>query len=373
MIHGSVREDRTQLAFTMATATFAAPQLPRRNSDQMPRSETPRIVHSNSMTGGVGMTAYPMQVNTPRTRTSMGQTPAMTPSPALVRTVSGQQTHVVQVPSNTQGQVLARQFSGRIPQISSQAPSVPSPFVAPRQIMANNNNGNLPLFTSFSANALPTYSVKADSAGSALLDTTSSTSAPESVVRSASNDEEYVQPFYTGKDEELQNNSPSVINALSESQSPYLGDPQVRTPYFGEEQDSSNEPSGIVGATKKKAEELTISGLAIVDATRKNAEELGRSTVEFAKKPQTQVTAASAAAGGVICGTGGGVVGLTTGGIAGAIVGIVPAIFTFGLSIPIGAAIGGGAGLCVGSTVGGTAGTIGGGAVGYTAYRRINP
>merc|ERR1712151_1356783 len=42
--------------------------------------------------------------------------------------------------------------------------------------------------------------------------------------------------------------------------------------------------------------------------------------------------------------------------------------FTFGLSIPVFAVVGGGAGLCVGTVVGGTTGVVGGGAVGYGAY-----
>ena len=57
--------------------------------------------------------------------------------------------------------------------------------------------------------------------------------------------------------------------------------------------------------------------------------------------------------------------GLASGSMAGAVVGLVPALFTFGLSIPIGAVLGGGAGLCVGTAVGGTSGLVVGGAAGY--------
>jgi len=53
----------------------------------------------------------------------------------------------------------------------------------------------------------------------------------------------------------------------------------------------------------------------------------------------------------------------------GAAVGVVPAIFTFGLSIPIGAFIGGAFGLCAGIVIGGSAGLVSGGAVGYCGYR----
>merc|ERR1719387_2858406 len=51
----------------------------------------------------------------------------------------------------------------------------------------------------------------------------------------------------------------------------------------------------------------------------------------------------------------------------GAAVGVVPAIFTFGLSIPVCAVIGGGAGLAAGTAVGSGAGAVGGAAV-YSGY-----
>merc|ERR1719440_394490 len=63
-------------------------------------------------------------------------------------------------------------------------------------------------------------------------------------------------------------------------------------------------------------------------------------------------------------------VGLAVGGTAGAAVGLIPAIFTFGLSIPFFATIGAGVGFATGVAVGGTTGAIGGGAVGYGAYQK---
>lgn len=90
----------------------------------------------------------------------------------------------------------------------------------------------------------------------------------------------------------------------------------------------------------------------------------------LAADPRAQVTAASAAGGAVALGVGGGAVGMTTGGVLGAAVGIVPAFFTFGLSIPVGAAVGAATGLGVGTAVGGTAGLVGGGAAGYSAFGR---
>jgi len=72
------------------------------------------------------------------------------------------------------------------------------------------------------------------------------------------------------------------------------------------------------------------------------------------------VTTASAVTGAVVGGTS----GATLGTFAGAAVGVVPAIFTFGLSIPAGAMMG----FCAGTAVGGSTGAVGGGLVGYTGY-----
>lgn len=88
----------------------------------------------------------------------------------------------------------------------------------------------------------------------------------------------------------------------------------------------------------------------------------------FGAKPNVKVTALSAAGGAVTVGATGGVMGLSVGAGIGAAVGVVPAIFTFGLSIPIGAVMGGACGLCAGTIVGGSAGLVGGGAVGNYCY-----
>lgn len=89
-----------------------------------------------------------------------------------------------------------------------------------------------------------------------------------------------------------------------------------------------------------------------------------------ASDPHYQTTAASAASGAVAVGATGGAVCLAAGSLVGAAVGIVPAVFTFGLSIPVGAILGGGAGLCAGTAVGGTAGLVSGGAAGYAGYAK---
>eukprot|EP00928_Gymnodinium_smaydae_P038570 TRINITY_DN26581_c0_g2_i1.p1 TRINITY_DN26581_c0_g2~~TRINITY_DN26581_c0_g2_i1.p1 ORF type:complete len:322 (+),score=50.59 TRINITY_DN26581_c0_g2_i1:86-967(+) len=91
---------------------------------------------------------------------------------------------------------------------------------------------------------------------------------------------------------------------------------------------------------------------------------------EVAKEPRTKVAAASAAGGAVTLGASGGLAGLATGTIAGAAAGLIPAVFTLGLSIPLGAVLGGGSGLVIGTTVGGAAGLVGGGVAGSCAYAR---
>jgi hypothetical protein len=92
--------------------------------------------------------------------------------------------------------------------------------------------------------------------------------------------------------------------------------------------------------------------------------------IELASDRSVQVGAVSAAGGAAACGTAGAVAGLCTGTVVGGAVGLVPAIFTFGLSIPIGAAIGGSCGLVAGATTGGTVGFVGGGAAGYSVHAR---
>merc|ERR1719240_1190418 len=112
--------------------------------------------------------------------------------------------------------------------------------------------------------------------------------------------------------------------------------------------------------------------LAIADSAKTNAvsasqlakakvvEALDGSKTMAAQKP----VAASTAGGAVLGGAGGGAAGLASGGIVGAACGVPFALFTFGLSVPVGAAIGGSVGACVGATAGGAAGAVGGSAAG---------
>lgn len=100
------------------------------------------------------------------------------------------------------------------------------------------------------------------------------------------------------------------------------------------------------------------------------ARKLAASAREVAADECVRTTAASAVGGAVALGTTGGVAGLTTGTVVGAAVGLVPALFTLGASIPIGAAIGGTCGLVTGAAAGSTVGAVGGGVAGYGAHAK---
>merc|ERR1712176_292426 len=104
-------------------------------------------------------------------------------------------------------------------------------------------------------------------------------------------------------------------------------------------------------ATKSKTKTVEVVDLAKSKAYK---------GYELATTTRVGVTSTAAVAGAVVGGAATG----TFGAVAGAAVGIVPAIFTFGLSIPAGAVVGG----CVGTAVGGSVGAVGGGALGYCGF-----
>merc|ERR1712151_2137 len=104
-------------------------------------------------------------------------------------------------------------------------------------------------------------------------------------------------------------------------------------------------------ATKSKTKTVEVLDLAKSKAYK---------GYELATTTKVGVTSTAAVAGAVVGGAATG----TFGTVAGAAVGIVPAIFTFGLSIPAGALVGG----CVGTAVGGSVGAVGGGALGYGGF-----
>lgn len=106
------------------------------------------------------------------------------------------------------------------------------------------------------------------------------------------------------------------------------------------------------------------------DFAQGKAQDLKKKTGEVVSQKSFQATAASSMSGAVVVGTGAGVSGLVAGGCAGAVAGLPFALFTFGMSVPLGAALGGSAGLVTGAAAGATAGAVGGGAVGYGTYAK---
>jgi len=133
--------------------------------------------------------------------------------------------------------------------------------------------------------------------------------------------------------------------------------------------DSLNQTGDVV--LKKVAEgtaSAKVSAAHMVGVAKDTASDVASTITEKAKDPTTQVTVASAAGGGVLLGSGGAATGLVAGGVLGGLAGLLPAILTFGLSIPIGAAIGATCGAATGATVGGASGVAMGGVAGYGTY-----
>lgn len=135
---------------------------------------------------------------------------------------------------------------------------------------------------------------------------------------------------------------------------------------YGGNQNGGESPSRLQAMHSRGAEmvegarERIYSG---TDLAKKKAREV-------AADRTTRVVAASGVGGAVVVGAGGAGAGLLTGGAIGGAIGFLPALFTFGLSIPIGVVIGGTCGTVVGAATGGTAGATGGSAIGYVAYKK---
>merc|ERR1719335_1726380 len=88
----------------------------------------------------------------------------------------------------------------------------------------------------------------------------------------------------------------------------------------------------------------------------------------WVRDPWFQTVTISTGTGAVVLGTVGGAFGTATGVVIGTTAGALPALFTFGLSLPVGAVVGGGMGLCGGAVAGGSAGAICGAAAGHGGY-----
>lgn len=115
-------------------------------------------------------------------------------------------------------------------------------------------------------------------------------------------------------------------------------------------------------------EHIQDSAVSMAQFARCKADKVS-SQVQFAVTDRgMQMTAVGAVGGAATMGVSGGATGLATGSVIGAACGVPAAFFTFGLSIPIGAAMGGVTGLCAGAVSGGAVGLLGGGATARSVH-----
>lgn len=127
-----------------------------------------------------------------------------------------------------------------------------------------------------------------------------------------------------------------------------------------------------VNSHQKRGHENGLSGAQQAIAIAKGrAHVLREQTVTLVKHPKFQTIALGGGSGLVIMGPTCCFIGGGAGIAIGTAIGCVPALFTFGLSIPVGAVIGGAVGSGLGLAAGGGGGLIVGGAAGHVghAYR----
>uniref|UniRef100_A0A7S4QA81 Uncharacterized protein n=1 Tax=Alexandrium monilatum TaxID=311494 RepID=A0A7S4QA81_9DINO len=123
---------------------------------------------------------------------------------------------------------------------------------------------------------------------------------------------------------------------------------------------TKSKASEAVNVARTRADELAQRVLTCTGKAASCAREKVGIAADFATGTKTGVTCSAAAVGAVVGCVGGGASGSVAGGVAG----LAPALFTFGLSIPIGAAVG----MCLGAAAGGTAGAAGGGSLGLGGF-----
>jgi len=110
--------------------------------------------------------------------------------------------------------------------------------------------------------------------------------------------------------------------------------------------------------TKKRVDSISTTGSKVL-----------KGSIALIKNPQFQTISLSTAGGAVVISTVGGAFGCMTGVVIGAGTGVLPALITFGLSVPIGGVLGGGLGAVTGMMVGAVTGAAAGGTTGFTTYR----
>jgi len=138
----------------------------------------------------------------------------------------------------------------------------------------------------------------------------------------------------------------------------------------------SNLKKDLVMASADLKKDVTKIGQDLLSLTKQGAGKIAltgsnmmNNTITLVKNPQFQTVTVSTASGAVAIGTAGGAFGCVTGVVVGAGAGLIPALFTFGLSIPIGGVVGGGVGAAAGIMLGSTTGAAAGGSTGYAVYR----
>lgn len=141
--------------------------------------------------------------------------------------------------------------------------------------------------------------------------------------------------------------------------------------YAAEKRDQAGEAlHSAKEAVQTAAGSASACGERVAHEAKSKASDLAAEAKHVAQGTAFQTTALSAAGGAVAVGSGGAAAGLATGAVVGASLGLAPALFTFGISIPVGAAIGGSAGFLVCATGGAAVGALGGGVAGYGYNKR---
>lgn len=132
------------------------------------------------------------------------------------------------------------------------------------------------------------------------------------------------------------------------------------------------EPAGLCSWAQKVASSATHGAQQTSLAVLHTTQFVASSTWSLAMDPKAQATVVCAAGSAVVLGGLGGAAGTLTGGVLGASAALPAAVFTLGLSVPVGILVGSSTGLCVGTTIGGTVGFLGGGAIGYGLHSKTS-
>jgi len=155
----------------------------------------------------------------------------------------------------------------------------------------------------------------------------------------------------------------AVVSHTSRSAS-FPGSPSQTEEESAAEMDVNKTKPSVTPAIDASASPIAKEEIRIKVAKEKPAT-LKDSVVRLLNNPQFRTCTIITAGGSITFGSVGGAFGLASGIVAGSAAGVVPALLTFGLSIPASAVIGGAGGLLVGTFGGGAAG----GFAGYETFK----